>query len=147
MNTSYPLHASETSGPRRGQPQRPTLRTTSLSNAQSLQYGGVQHAQPPLSAVALSSPFSLHNDSPYLATPGGAARGTSPMMRSTTGFSAPYNPQQWGPVGGDGPVSAMSSSNLLASQQRQGSGHVVYASRLRGPDGESGSSRKPRLDF
>lgn len=55
-------------------------------------------------ATSLSSPFSQPPHSAYLPSPGAAQRGNSPMtMRmSSSSYSAPYNPQEWAPMNGDG---------------------------------------------
>lgn len=83
---------------RRRAVQPPTL-TTTVSFGQSHASGLGLFSQTPVSTTSLSSPFSSSSvvqQSPYPTSPAGTLRGTSPMaLRSSTGFSAPYNPQQW----------------------------------------------------
>ena len=115
--------------------QPPTLRTTSLNNTQGLGLGyGLNAGQTPISTTSLSSPFALHNASPYPASPSVTA---SPMaVRSPATFSTPYNPQQWGRIGSDGsPLVGPAASTLSPLHARQSSRAVAYAPRLRGPDG------------
>ena len=120
---------------RRGHPaQPPSLLTTSLNNsAQNLGLGHGLHAQTPLSTTSLSSPFS-GPQSHYTASPGGASRGNSPMaVRSATGFSGSYNPQQWGRSGYE---NTNSFSTAAALQSHQSSIRTTtFAPRLQGPDG------------
>ncbi|KAL1965054.1 hypothetical protein VTN77DRAFT_6114 [Rasamsonia byssochlamydoides] len=79
---------------------QPPALTTSL---QPYGFGvGVGSAYTSTPTTSLSSPFS-QSQSPYLPSPGGAARGSSPMalrLSSSSSYNAPYNPQEWGPVGG-----------------------------------------------
>ena len=113
--------------------QPPSLLTTTLGNAHASSHGvGAGHT--PVSTTSLSSPFSLHQASPYPRSPGGAIRGTSPMAVSATrSYSAAYNPQQWGPVSSNG---SPSSRNTITST-RQSSHGSTLAPRLVGPDGMS----------
>ena len=124
---------------RRGHPgQPPSLLTTSLNNnAQHLGLGHGLHAQTPLSTTSLSSPFS-GSQSHYTASPGGASRGNSPMaVRSATGFSGTYNPQQWGRPGYE---NTQSVPTAVAFQSHQSSIRTTtFAPRLQGPDGMTGS--------
>lgn len=83
---------------------QPPALTTSLSGPHHHGFGGVGvgSAYTPTPTTSLSSPFS-QSQSPYLPSPGGAARGSSPMaprMPSSSPYTAPYNPQEWGPIGG-----------------------------------------------
>lgn len=83
---------------RRRAVQPPTL-TTTVGFVQTHVSGLGLISQTPISTTSLSSPFSSSSvvqQSPYPASPVGTLRGTSPMaMRSSAGFNAPYNPQQW----------------------------------------------------
>ena len=112
--------------------QPPNLLTTSLGNARNagLGIGGV--SQTPISTTSLSSPFSAsaYPQSPNPASPGSAMRGTSPLtLRSHLGMSANYNPQQWGPLSNDTPVSTTRSNTSHSSSA------PALAPRLVGPDG------------
>ncbi len=112
--------------------QPPNLLTTSLGNARNagLGIGGV--SQTPISATSLSSPFSAsaYPQSPNPASPGSAMRGTSPLtFRSHTGLSATYNPQQWGPLSNDTPVSTTRSTTSHSSRA------PALAPRPVGPEG------------
>ena len=93
--------------------QPPMLVTASLNNASGL------GLNVPQSGTSLSMPFSAHAQSPASATV------PSPMaLRSAASYTAPYNPQQWGPINPDG-------HHLPPQQTRT----VTYAPRLQGPDG------------
>lgn len=125
--------------PRRRQhaAQPPNLLTSSLGQARNngLGIGGIP--QTPISTTSLSTPFSAYPLSPYSAvppSPGGAMRGSSPMaFRSQAGFSAAYNPQQWGPVSHTSPNSA--STGGEHSHQGRSSRVTALAPRPVGPDG------------
>lgn len=119
--------------------QPPSLLTTTLGNAHATSHGvGASHT--PVSTTSLSSPFSLHQASPYPGSPGGARRGTSPMAVSATrSYSAAYNPQQWGPVSSNG---SPSSRNTIASTRQTSHGSTL-APRLVGPDGRSDNTSQP----
>ena len=123
---------------RRGHPgQPPSLLTTSLNNnAQHLGLGHGLNSHTPVSTTSLSSPFSAAQ-AQYSPSPGGASRGNSPMaLRSATGFSAPYNPQQWGRPGHESmsSIGAMSTATSLHSRQSS-TRTTTFAPRLQGPDG------------
>ena len=110
--------------------QPPSLLTTSLENARNPSLatpGGVLAT--PVSTTTLSTPFSAYPvQSSYPQSPGGAMRGASPStFRSQTGFSAPYNPQQWEPLSDATPQSVSSA------QRQQRTTHL--APRPMGPDG------------
>lgn len=115
---AYPGFRGQLSPRRREHVAQPPALVTSLGGAQFHGLGviglsssggvgpssAVYNATPPASTSSLSGPFSVNhqNQSPYLPSPGAASRGTSPMasrFSSSSGFSAPYNPQEWGPVG------------------------------------------------
>ncbi|CAI7601910.1 unnamed protein product [Penicillium pancosmium] len=122
MNPQYAGWSSSTtsnqpSPGRREFAVQPPLLTTSL--------GGPQfHAvNTPLSTTSLSSPF-IQSHSPYVASPanGRSASSSSSMAsRQAASYSVPYNPQDWGPMGG-GPAQApyhqSSSAPRVAPQQR-----------------------------
>jgi hypothetical protein len=114
--------------------QPPNLLTTSLGQARNngLGIGGL--SQTPISSTTLSTPFSTYPQSAYSAvppSPGGAMRGTSPMaFRSQSGFSAAYNPQQWGPVSHTSPASGGEHGHDGRSSRV-----VALAPRPVGPDG------------
>lgn len=113
----HPNHVASGSivSPRRRDhvPQPPVL-TTSLSGLQ-IQGSGLVSAGP-TPTTTLSSPFSQATPSPYTPytpSPGGAQRGTSPMaVRQSAGYTAAYNPQQWGPVAGSPQVGAAPFTQL-----------------------------------
>ena len=132
-NDPVPAHPSST--PRRRHPgvQPPSLLTTSLENNARQSHNGVGPAQTPLSTTTtLSSPFSafpqIQSAHPTTGTPLSSV--ASPMhSRQSPSVSAQYNPQQWGPMNGGTPSSAIQHS----TRQRI----VALAPRLVGPDGES----------
>ena len=125
--------------PRRRQhtAQPPNLLTTSLGQARNNGLGIVGTSQTPLSVTTLSTPFSAYPQSPYSAvppSPGAVMRGASPMaLRSQSGFSAAYNPQQWGPVSHTSP----NSTSIVGEHRHDGrsSRVVALAPRPVGPDG------------
>ncbi|MCJ1382331.1 hypothetical protein MMC17_005444 [Xylographa soralifera] len=126
--------------PRRQRPgQPPSLLTTSLTNAQNLGHGLALGGQTPLSTTSLSTPFSAFPSSPYPMSPGGASRGSSPMaLRSAAGFSAPYNPQQWGRLNSNESSPSLSSGLTVNVHARHPSTRTTtFAPRLTGPDGKS----------
>ena len=145
MSSQYPYDfsledASSLHPPRRRQRavQPPSLLTTSLNNAQNLGHGLGLNAQTPLSSTSLSSPFSVHQATPYPASPGGAMRGTSPMaLRSTASGSGQYNPQQWGPISHEGSPMQVTGSTFALTHSRHPSRVTVLAGQPRGPDGRS----------
>lgn len=113
--------------------QPPNLLTTTLGNAHVSNHG-VGAIPTPISTTSLSSPFSIHQASPYPASPAGAMRGTSPMAFSAaTTYNTAYNPQQWGALGSNG--SPRSRSTIAST--RQSSQGSRLAPRPVGPDGLS----------
>ncbi|MCJ1388395.1 hypothetical protein MMC18_001242 [Xylographa bjoerkii] len=146
MSGPYPFGLSAEQGavasPRRQRPgQPPSLLTTSLTNAQNLGQGLALGGQTPLSTASLSTPFSAHPSSPYPMSPypmspGGASRGSSPMtLRSAAGFSAPYNPQQWGRLNSNDSSPSTSSGLTVNVHARHSSTRTTtFAPRLTGPD-------------
>ena len=147
MSSPYPFGLSADQGavpsPRRQRPgQPPSLLTTSLTNAQNLGHGLALGGQTPLSTTSLSTPFSAYSSSPYPLSPGGASRGSSPMaLRSAAGFSAPYNPQQWGRLNSnDSSPSVSSGLTVNVHAQHPSTRTTTFAPRLTGPDGMSHSS-------
>ncbi|MCJ1284461.1 hypothetical protein MMC26_003793 [Xylographa opegraphella] len=141
MSTSYPFGLSAEQGavasPRRQRPgQPPSLLTTSLTNAHNLGYSPGLGGQTPVSTTTLSTPFSAYPSSPYPMSPGGASRGSSPMaLRSAAGFSAPYNPQQWGRLNSNDSSSSLSSGLTVNVHARHASTrNTSFAPRLTGPD-------------
>ena len=142
MSLQYPRALSSDSAPgaslspRRRQHaiQPPALLTTALPAVQHYGLGLGLNGQTPVSTTSLSSPFSVHQSSPYPASPGGALRGSSPMAARTATFNSPYNPQQWGPLSGhsQNPVSVLATSSR---QPRQTPRVAPMAEQPRGPDG------------
>ena len=140
--------AAAPASPRRRQHavQPPNLLTTSLGNARIAGLGIGGASQTPISTTCLSSPFaaSAYPQSPNPASPGSAMRGTSPLaFRSHPGISATYNPQQWGPLSNDTPVSTTRSNTSNSSRA------PVLAPRLVGPDGTANhpTRRKQLMEF
>lgn len=133
-----------TTFPRRRQHavQPPTLLTTTLGNAHNANWGTGTHT--PISTTSLSSPFSIYQPSPYPVSPAAAMRGTSPSIhQAPASFSAPYNPQQWGPLGGPPTSSSSPASRPLGIRQANQSTRVsMLAARPVGPDGMYGSPGK-----
>ena len=112
--------------------QPPNLLTTSLGNARNAGLGTGGYAQTPISTTSLSSPFSAsaYPQSPNPASPGSAMRGTSPMtFRSHPSFNATYNPQQWGSLSHETPVSSTRPAGSQLSRT------PVLAPRPVGPEG------------
>ena len=143
MSSHYPYDhpledASSLHPPRRRQRgvQPPSLLTTSLNNAQHLGHGMGVSVQTPVSSTTLSSPFSVHQATPYPASPGGVMRGTSPMaLRSAVSLSGQYNPQQWGPISHEGSPMQVTGSTFTLTHSRQASRVTSLAGQPRGPDG------------
>ncbi|KAK2762066.1 hypothetical protein FQN54_001073 [Arachnomyces sp. PD_36] len=112
------INQQQLSPRRRENVAQPPMLMTSLSGAQ-YQGLGLALSSPagytatPLSTTTLSSPFSLSQaQSQYHPSPGAAVRGTSPMAgRHSGGYNAPYNPQEWGPVGVPSPNVAPAPAN------------------------------------
>ncbi|PYI06463.1 hypothetical protein BO78DRAFT_397191 [Aspergillus sclerotiicarbonarius CBS 121057] len=115
--------SNQPSPSRREHAVQPPPLTTTLSGHQFQGLGlalGAGYTGTPLSSTSLSSPFT--QGSPAVASPGGAAIGSSPM--ASRQYNVPYNPQDWGPVG-NGSLNAGQSTypqtnNMLriASQPR-----------------------------
>ena len=126
-----PTQAGSQQSPRRRENvAQPPMLMTSLSGPQYQGLGvalSPGYTATPISTTTLSSPFSLSQaQSQYHPSPGTAARGTSPMTsRHSGGYNAPYNPQEWGPVGapspnvGPGNNFAPSSNNVTRQAQAQ----------------------------
>jgi hypothetical protein len=115
--------------------QPPTPLTTTLDNAHRASWG--TEAPTPVSTTALSTPFSIYQPSPYPVSPVGTMRGTSPSVhRAPTSFSAPYNPQQWGPLSGSSTSSPSPASRPGGARHASQPTRVaVLAARPVGPDG------------
>ncbi|KAJ5089556.1 hypothetical protein N7532_008240 [Penicillium argentinense] len=117
MNSQYPGWSSNQPSPnRREHAIQPPLLTTALGGSQ------FHHVNTPLSTTSLSSPFT-QSHSPYVASPanGRSASSSSSMAsRQPAGYSVPYNPQDWGPMGAPGQAPYHQSSNTprVAPQQR-----------------------------
>lgn len=115
--------------------QPPALLTTALSGAHSQNNALLTPSQQPQSATSLSAPFSPYPYSAYSPFPNANSRESSPMAtRVQSTFSAPYNPQQWGPL------SSSTSSPLEVATRTHQSSHSSrfprFAPRLTGPDGK-----------
>ena len=128
---SYPYGALNPNAPsplrRQNAAQPPMLVTASLNNAHHANAG--LGLAVPGSTTSLSTPFSPFAAlSPYAPAPSPAsATVASPMaLRSAASYTAPYNPQQWGPLHPDGHPMQM---------PRQQTQTVTYAPRMMGPDG------------
>lgn len=117
--------SNQTSPNRRELAVQPPLLTTSLSGPQ------FHHVNTPLSTTSLSSPFT-QNHSPYVASPanGRSASSSSSMAsRQPANYSVPYNPQDWGPMGGapvQAPYHQSNSVPRVAPQQRTYAGRFIY---------------------
>ncbi|EPS33516.1 hypothetical protein PDE_08478 [Penicillium oxalicum 114-2] len=92
--------------------QPPTL-MTSLNPVQ------FQHVSTPLSSTSLSSPFT-QGASSAVVSPHNARSASSSSMASRQ-FSVPYNPQDWGPVGGN--------SSQMGYAQQPGLHHAAQQQR------------------
>ncbi|KAJ5679369.1 hypothetical protein N7462_007613 [Penicillium macrosclerotiorum] len=101
------LHSQTSPNPSRGErAARPTLLTTALSGSQ------LYHASTPLSTTSLSSPFTLTQaQSPAVSTPVQDISSSSMALRHHAAYTIPYNPQDWGPVGGPAAQAAYPQSN------------------------------------
>lgn len=145
MGSPYPYGSAPHDGaplqpPRRRERaiQPPSLLTTSLNNAQNFGLGLGPYASTPLSTTTLSTPFSVHHQSPYPASPGGASRGTSPMaLRSAVGTGGPYNPQQWGPISNENTTMPATGPSFTAAQRFQSTRVTTVTTQPTGPDGKS----------
>lgn len=80
---------------RREHAVQPPLLTTALGSSQ------FHPASTPLSSTSLSSPFT-QGHSPYVASPVNprSAPSSSIASRQVAAYNVPYNPQDWGPMGG-----------------------------------------------
>lgn len=97
---------------RRDQALQPPLLTTALSGLQFPQ------GTTPLSSTSLSSPF-IHGQSPCVPSP--ATGRAAPPSRQPANYNVPYNPQDWGPVGGTAAQAQYAhsgSQHRVVSQQR-----------------------------
>ena len=122
----------------------PTLLTTTLGNAHISSHGGGAGPHTPISTTSLSSPFSLHQASPYPASPA-TLNGNSPMaLRTPSTFNTAYNPQQWGAMSSNVP----SSSRSTATATRSSGQSSRLAPHAVGPDGmqDAHVSRKSSTD-
>lgn len=128
--------AATDSTPRRRQyAVQPPALTTTLNVAHNHGLGLGLTTQTPNSTTSLSSPFSQYNPSTFTDSPGGAARGTSPMAsRNAAGFNVPYNPQQWGTVAGSSPNIGLGQA--FHARHRQLSRAVAVGPEGSGSDGE-----------
>lgn len=136
MNPQYASWSStatsnQPSPNRREHAVQPPLLTTALSGPQ------FHSVNTPLSTTSLSSPFT-QSHSPYVTSPanGRSASSSSSMAsRQPTSYSVPYNPQDWGPMGGppgSAPAPYHQSSNVprVAPQQRTYAGR--FSPRIHG---------------
>ena len=110
--------------PREHALQPPPL-TTTLNGPQFHGLGvalGGNYSSTPLSTTSLSSPFT-QGQSPATNTPGGVGVGSSSM--TSRQYNVPYNPQDWGPVGGSGQSTYPQTTSMtrIISQSRQAGSH------------------------
>ncbi|KAJ5920732.1 hypothetical protein N7454_009265 [Penicillium verhagenii] len=137
--TGWPSTAANNNQPspnRRDHALQPPLLTTALS---SLQY---HHGTTPLSSTSLSSPF-IHTQSPCVPSPANARSASS--SRQPANYGVPYNPQDWGPVGGgaaQNPYPPPGSQLRAAPQQRV---HTVEESLSPPPPPYSPPSNQNRI--
>ncbi|KAE8372901.1 hypothetical protein BDV26DRAFT_273203 [Aspergillus bertholletiae] len=126
---SWPTpHASTSNQPspsRREHALQPPPLTTTLNGPQFHGLGvtlGGNYSSTPLSTTSLSSPFT-HGQSPATHTPGGIGVGSSSM--ASRQYNVPYNPQDWGPVGGSGQPTYPQTNSMtrVISQSRQTGSH------------------------
>ncbi len=140
----HPTAGSHLSPRRREHVAQPPALTTSLSGLQYQGQGlGLTYSPAPLSTTSLSSPFSQSAHSPFLVTPGGAARGSSPMAsRLSVAYPTAYNPREWGPVGRNSPSvgpghtsqSRQSSTIVAPAPPRQLASDGEYIPSLQAPE-------------
>ncbi|KAJ5482698.1 hypothetical protein N7539_006144 [Penicillium diatomitis] len=98
MNPDYSGWSSSATTSNYPSPGRREHAAQPLSLMTALNAAQFQHASTPLSSTSLSSPFT-HGVSPAVASPHNARSASSSSMAARQ-FSMPYNPQDWGPVGG-----------------------------------------------
>lgn len=113
VNTS-----NQPSPSRREHVVQPLLLTTALNAAQ------FHHASTPLSTTSLSSPFT-QGLSPAVSSPSNGRSASSSSSMASRQYSVPYNPQDWGPVGGNPVQAAYSQQSPMhhaAPQQRHHGG-------------------------
>jgi hypothetical protein len=138
----HPAAGSHLSPRRREHVAQPPTLTTSLSGLQ-YQGLGLSYSPAPNSTTSLSSPFSQSSNSTYLPSPGGVARGSSPMASRLSGvYNAPYNPREWGPVGGNSP--ALGSGQISGPRQSSTTSIAPAPPRQLASDG---SFSMPSLDL
>lgn len=104
---------------RREHAVQPPLLTTALSGSQ------FHHASTPLSSTSLSSPFT-QGHSPYVASPVNArsAPSSSMVSRQSAAYNVPYNPQDWGPMGGNSAQAQYSQSSNVHRISPQQTSHA-----------------------
>ncbi|UDD56488.1 hypothetical protein AFCA_004029, partial [Aspergillus flavus] len=126
---SWPTpHAGTSNQPspsRREHALQPPPLTTTLNGPQFHGLGvalGGNYSSTPLSTTSLSSPFT-QGQSPATNTPGGVGVGSSSM--TSRQYNVPYNPQDWGPVGGSGQSTYPQTTSMtrIISQSRQAGSH------------------------
>lgn len=108
---------------RREHAVQPPPLTTALNGHQFQGLGvglGQGYAPTPISSTSLSSPFI--QQSPCVASPGGAAMGPSSM--ASRPYNVPYNPRDWGPMsssssGGSTAQSPYPQSSTSNNMQRR----------------------------
>lgn len=105
---------------RREHAVQPPLLTTALGGSQ------FHHASTPLSSTSLSSPFT-QGHSPYVPSPVNprSAPSSSMASRQVAAYNVPYNPQDWGPMGGPSAQAQYSQSGNVhraSPQQRPHTG-------------------------
>ncbi|KAJ5168321.1 uncharacterized protein N7482_003915 [Penicillium canariense] len=100
---------------RREHAVQPPLLTTALNSSH------FQHASTPLSSTSLSSPFT-QGQSPAVSSPANGRSASSSSSMASRQYSVPYNPQDWGPVGGAPAQTAYSQPNNVhrTAPQRRG---------------------------
>ncbi|KAL5336801.1 hypothetical protein BJX70DRAFT_371584 [Aspergillus crustosus] len=127
-SNGWPTPRSQPSPGRREHATQPPPLNTTFNNPQFQGLGvglGPGYVSTPLSTTSLSSPF-IH--SPAVNSPAGAT-GPSPM--ASRQYSAPYNPQEWGPVS-NGPMAASQSAYSQPSNMLR----IVPQPRYAGPRSE-----------
>ncbi|KAB8239345.1 uncharacterized protein BDW43DRAFT_1717 [Aspergillus alliaceus] len=123
--TPHVSNSNQPSPSRREHALQPPPLTTALSGPQFHGLGvalGASYSSTPLSTTSLSSPFT-QSQSPAATTPGGIGVGSSSM--ASRQYNVPYNPQDWGPVGGSGQSAYVQPNNMLRiiPQARQAGSH------------------------
>ncbi|KAJ5086583.1 hypothetical protein NUU61_007890 [Penicillium alfredii] len=118
-NWSSPGSSNQRSPGHREHAIQPPLLTTAFNGPQ-FQVLTAGPASTPLSSTSLSSPFT-HGQSPCVPSSANARSAPSPAMasRHPSAYNVPYNPQDWGPMGGASARGSYQPSNMHRAVPQQ----------------------------